>query len=725
MPRAERPPVGSAQPSPSQILHHPERMVQAHGVLLVVAEPHAQVLQASANLSHHLGWGLDEVVGHGIDRLGPELAHAVRQWTEASSLTVAVPRRVRLATATGTVTALVTMHRPGTGCVLIELEDLRKTPPKRTSPLTARLTQIVTRLSAAHSIPALADLVVAELRDLTGFDRVVMQRIAEAGHAEVIAEARRRSLVAHLHRRVPAPALHTGARAQQLRQRTQLVVDTHADPVPMSPPGDVAPRQIDLAAATLVALPAGERERLVADGIGARFDATLLHEGRVWGLLHCTHGSARYLTAEVRAAVELLAEVVSTRISALEHFAEAQAEVLVRRLEHRLIEATSADGDWRRALFETPRQLLQPLGATGAALRFDGEIHTTGDAPSVTDLQRLFAHLDGQALPGVFATAAIAKAHPPLAGMSRVAAGVLAVRIGAGRGEYLAWFRRELPHDVTWTGHEPMTAAPNVPEADPTWREHVRETALPWRMRECAIAKAIGASVADIVTQLRSVRVLIAEHQLAKMRAAVEHMDEPVVITDADGDILLLNAAVGRLIGGPHRQLQTLEDLAEAFVQDEEMSAMLQTLLVDRRPWRGEVRLAARGHEAGTPVALRADPIPGVDGGLLGVIVMLTDLSERHAAELARERLQRVILAAQRPAGAPGDAPPAPPTVQALVSAIWANAGVAVSEIADSADAASIAPLLQEVEAATEHAVRLSALLGRFTLDPGPTADGE
>jgi hypothetical protein len=63
--------------------------------------------------------------------------------------------------------------------------------------------------------------------------------------------------------------------------------------------------------------------------------------------------------------------------------------------------------------------------------------------------------------------------------------------------------------------------------------------------------------------------------------------------------------------------------------------------------------------------------------------------------------------------------------VQGLVSAIWANAGVAVSEIADSADAASIAPLLQEVEAATEHAVRLAAILGRFTLDPGPTPDGE
>ncbi|MBM3885183.1 MAG: PAS domain-containing protein [Gemmatimonadetes bacterium] len=725
MPRAERPPVGSAQPSPSQILHHPERMVQAHGVLLVVAEPHGQIVQVSENLPGHLGWSLDDIIGHGVDRLGPELAHAVRHWAEAPSLTLAIPRRVRLTTSTGTITALATMHRPGTGSVLVELEDIRKTPPKRTPPLTARLTAVVTQLSAAHSIAALADLLVTELRDLTGFERVVLQRWDVAGHAEVIAESRRRTLVAHLHRRVPAHAGHAAMRAHQLRQRTQLSVDLEADPVAIHPPIEQSGRMTDLTAASLLAVPPAERAQLRADGVGALFDVSLLHEGRVWGLLHCTHTSARYLTVEVRAAIELLAEVASTRISALEHYAEAQAEVLVRRLEHRLIEATSADGDWQRALFETPRQLLQPLGATGAALRFDGEIHTTGEAPAPTDLQRLFAYLDTLPMAAVFATAAIGKEHPPLAGMSRSAAGVLAVRIGAARGEYLAWFRREQPHDVTWTGANPSVAPAASPAADPTWREHIRETALPWRMRECAIAKAIGASVADIVTQLRSVRVLIAERQLMKMHGAVEAMDEPVVITDADGDILLINSAVGRLIGGPHRQLQTLEDLAAAFSDAEETTEMLGTLLIDRRPWRGEVRLAARAGDAGTPVAVRADPIPGVDGGLLGVIVMLTDLSERHGADVARDRLQRLILAAQRPGGAPGDAPPAPPTVQALVSAIWANAGVAVSEIADSADAASIAPLLQEVEAATEHAVRLSAILGRFTLDPGPIPDGE
>jgi hypothetical protein len=53
--------------------------------------------------------------------------------------------------------------------------------------------------------------------------------------------------------------------------------------------------------------------------------------------------------------VDLLAEVASTRIAAIENYAHAQVALMVRRLEQRLIEATSTEGDWRLALFRNPR----------------------------------------------------------------------------------------------------------------------------------------------------------------------------------------------------------------------------------------------------------------------------------------------------------------------------------------------------------------------------------
>lgn len=107
-------------------------------------------------------------------------------------------------------------------------------------------------------------------------------------------------------------------------------------------------------------------------------------------------------------------------------------------------------------------------------------------------------------------------------------------------------------------------------------------------------------------------------------------------------------------------------------------------------------------------------------GGIFGFILVLNDLTARDAADSARARLQRAIYAAQRPTSAADIEAlqgPQAADVQALISAVWANAGVAVSEIVDSTDLVAVAPLLREVEAATRHAARLSAIRGRYASD--------
>ena len=713
----DRPPIGIRTNLPDRDASAPVGL-QAHGVGLVVDEAGLTIHQVTAQVADLIGWDPSALLGFPIDRLGPALVDAVRAMRSQASVMAPHPTRVHLLGGRGPLVATMQVHRVAPNRLLIELDDLQRRLIPARDDLTSRLSAIVGRLGSANSLPALAEIVSEEIRLLTGYDRVAVHRLDEAGHAEVIAESRRRGLTDYLHRRFPSTAVPVIEGDRLLRRKCFLLSDASQAPVAFVPDHDGATdRALDLSLVGLAGVPDAVRARLRSEGILATFEAALTHEGRLWGVISCQHHAARHLPFDVRAACELIAEVVSTRISALEHYAEAQAEVLVRRLEHRLIEATGGDGDWRRALFEAPRQLLQPLGATGAALLFDGEITSTGEVPAHGDLRALFSWLDTQKVDPVFATAAIAKLHPPLAGLTRTAAGVLAVRVGGVRGEYLAWFRREQLRDVTWgAGPAPDRATrPTAPDpsssAPAGWNELVRDTALTWKMRECAIAKAIGASLADMVLQLRAVRILIAENQLTAMRRTIEASDDPVVIADERGEILVATRALDWLIGGPHRTIETLRDLAACFDDVPRAETMLQQLLTDRRPWRGELRLMARGGEPGTPVALRADPIPGFDGGLFGVIIMLTDLTQRHAAEEARERLQRTIFSSQRPDEAPA------PSVQALVAAIWANAGVAVSEIADSADVGSIAPLLHEVESATQHAVRLSALLGRLTLD--------
>ena len=179
-------------------------------------------------------------------------------------------------------------------------------------------------------------------------------------------------------------------------------------------------------------------------GVTGTLVVSLVREGRLWGLIACHHYAPRYVPYPVRALLELLAEVISTRIAAIENYVQSQVEVLVKRLELRMIEATSTDGDWRMALFRNSRTLLSPVDATGAALFHDGEVMTAGDVPSTPDLRALLAWVSAQPMEGgVYTCSSVVRRNPGFAALAATASGVMAVPLSPSRPDWLMWFRKE------------------------------------------------------------------------------------------------------------------------------------------------------------------------------------------------------------------------------------------------------------------------------------------
>ena len=121
-------------------------------------------------------------------------------------------------------------------------------------------------------------------------------------------------------------------------------------------------------------------------GVGATLVVSLVVGGKLWGLVACHHYEPRFIHFELRAVCELLAEAIATRIAALESFAQSQSEIFVQRLEQRMIEAMSREGDWRGAIFDSSQSILQPLGASGSALIYEGQIISTGEVPGTQEI---------------------------------------------------------------------------------------------------------------------------------------------------------------------------------------------------------------------------------------------------------------------------------------------------------------------------------------------------
>ena len=696
--------------------------VQSHGALLVVQEDDATIVQASADAAALLGARADgaSLVGWRLSDLGGDLADRVAQAARDGDLLEPVALQCACVDALGRRRRFEgAMHRPAPGLTAIELEPLDPpTAPEAGSVcdlppdvLAATLSAAVQRFSAAPSIGLLADAVVQSMRDLTGYERVMVYRFDPDGHGQVIAEARHPRLAPLLGHHYPASDIPQPARALYLRSRVRQLADVE-DPRQPLLPASARPsgEPLDLSLCALRAMSPIHRQYLRNMGVSASFSASLVRDGQLWGLVAAHHHAPRRLRRSVRAAVELLAEVASTRIGAIENYAHAQVALMVRRLEQRLVEATSVDGDWRYAIFRSPRTLLQPLDATGAVLFHDGEVLTSGEVPSTPELRALLDWVHAHDPQEPFSCASVGHAEPALRSLTPTASGVLAVRLSTSRPDYLMWLRKEQLQTVTWAGDPRKPTAPadiGAAELSPrrsfeAWSEIVRDTAMPWSSTELALARAVGVALVDIIVQVQAVRLLIAEHQLSSVRASVAGAREAVLVADIDGRVIFANDAAMALGG---RALQRGDAVAAQFADPPAVQRALDGLRVAPQPWRRELELRGADDGATLPVAVRAEVVTGRDGLRLGTIVVLHDLRETRRAERARSELETALRQAARLGEREADE---------VVTAILTNASLAAMDIAEARGGPPVAPLLHELEASTRRAAALYAQIRRF-----------
>jgi light-regulated signal transduction histidine kinase (bacteriophytochrome) len=692
---------------------HLAASIQPHGALLLLREPDQVVVQASANAAAMLGLE-GGVLGRRLRDLGGDLAAAIAPQVIQPLDGIPVVLRVTAGTREEAFDAL--LHRPpGGGGLVLELEPALPQPE-----ISREAERGLHAFLSCYALRPLCEEAARLFHSMTGYDRTMVYRFGDEGHGEVYAEARRPDQESLLGNRYPASDIPQIARRLYERNRVRMVADVNYRPVPLEPRiNPLTGAELDMSLCVLRSVSPVHVQYLKNMQVQGTLVSSVMVGGRLWGLIACHHDTPKRVPFAMRAACDLLAEALGTRIAALESFVQAQAELSVRRLEQRLVESITREGDWRTALFDSPATLLQPLGATGAALLFEGGIQTTGDVPGTVALRDLGQWLDSRPRESVIATSRLRQDAPTLTGLMPVAAGLVAAPISSAPGEYIVWFRPEHRRALVWGGN------PNKPaEWDDTlrsiaprrsfakWHEVVEGTAEPWTPKDIATARLIGDTVADVVVQFRSVRMLIAEDQLAQIRRQVALSSQPVLVSDAQGTIKLANDAFERLVPGlrglrPRR----LDDLPPFFANPAEMRRRLADLLDNRRSWSGELRLSD-DEEAGHPLLVRADPVFSAPDRVLGFVFLFNDLGERKAADAARKRFQDGIAESHRLRAGRLDRQ-ADLVFRTILASLLENAQLAALEIAEGVEVSRMPEMLESVRASVARTTEVLELLAR------------
>ena len=677
--------------------------IQPHGVLLVVQEPENVVIQASANAAGFLK--IDPLVGRPLSELDGNLLLQILP--HLGSPLHSKPITVRCSIGSPQQKFDATIHRPSNGGLIIELE-----PVAPSINPTPALDGAFHRITSSSSLRGLCDETATIFKEITGYDRVMVYRFDEEGHGEVFSERRRPELEAFLGNRYPASDIPQIARRLYERNRVRLLVDVNYTPVPMQPRlSPLNGRDLDMSLSCLRSMSPIHQKYLQNMGVGATLVCSLMVCNRLWGLVACHHYEPRFMPFDIRAVCEALAEACAIRIAALESFAQSQSELVVRRLEQRLIEAVSRDGDWQTALFDGAQSLLQPLGASGAALLFEGQVTTTGDVPGTQRIRELGGWLDrrrkersSSPLENIV-TASLTIDEPSLLDIRSIASGLIAAPLSSSAGEYLIWFRPERVTTVTWggdplkaviIGDDPSDLSPRRSFAQ--WHQLVEGKSDPWSLAEISSARMIGETVADVALQFRSVRMVIAQDQLETISRQVTRSEQPVIIADVEGRILLLNEAFESQLRASHPHLPHLRDLSSYFASPAEFRANLENLLHYKRSWRGEVQIGSKSSQPRS-LMVRADPVIGPQDRVLGFVLIFSDLSDRKAAETARTRFQEDIGGARRPSLRLDSN--ASILYQELAASAVENAQLAALEVTHGAEISRMPEMLDSIRSST------------------------
>jgi chemotaxis family two-component system sensor kinase Cph1 len=475
--------------------------IQPRGVLAVLREPAFEILQISANVTELLGRSIDDVLGRHLSTLtGDQQAARIEQAAATfGELRQRNPLECQLEVA-GELRAFdaILRREPG-GVLLVELEIAYGERPFSFPNTYQAVRNSVEELNHAATLTELYKTTARAVRDLTGFDRVMVYRYDDHYNGEVVAESKRDDLNSFLGLHYPSTDIPAQARALYEKNWIRLISDVNYTPTPLVPaidPETGTPR--DLTYATLRSVSPIHLEYLQNMGVHASMSISLLRRGRLWGLIACHHYAGPHLPPfGTRAAAEFLGATLSLRL--VDQFEE---DLLHKRLASQAVLAklTAAtlgeDESIASALLGAP-DLLDLVPADGVVVHIEGDTEARGSVPPPEVVSAIAAWARG-AGEEIASTECLAQDVPGLSLDPQLAAGAFALNLPDG--QHAIWFRREVERSVDWGG-DPSNKSIAVSEGDEIrlsprksferWREIVRERSDPWTLSQTESAEAL------------------------------------------------------------------------------------------------------------------------------------------------------------------------------------------------------------------------------------------
>lgn len=345
--------------------------------------------------------------------------------------------------------------------------------------------QFVAQMNGTKSLKDLCALVAEGTREITGYDRVMIYRFDEQYNGEVYAESCRKDLEPFLGLHYPHTDIPVQARELYIKNELRLIVDINYQAVPIFTVDNKENKNLDLSLSILRSTSPIHVQYLKNMGVGATLTISLIHHGRLWGLIACHHYSKKNISPAIRLAAKLQGQFITSQIDIREANDEnSNAKSSVEALENLMaLDLPLAEGSLNKIV--SMPELLALCNAGGVAIQFRNKIYKNGLAPSDDQIKALIERVENTKS-AFFITRKIGENFPELEKCPDLA-GVICHSLG--NSNHIVWLRPETISEINWAGNPEKSIVKDENGLHPRnsfniWKQIVKGQSGIWRKYE-------------------------------------------------------------------------------------------------------------------------------------------------------------------------------------------------------------------------------------------------
>jgi chemotaxis family two-component system sensor kinase Cph1 len=488
---------------------HLSSEIQPYGILLVLDESNLKILQVSGNTFNVFGFSPENMVEKKLENLIDSYQlEKIQAGLAERNLDFINPTKIWIKKRGDEYNVFdAVFHRNSEGFLILELEPAtsQENIPFLSFYHLARAS--INRLENTKNLKEFCQIIVQEVRKVTGFDRVMLYKFDDDGHGSVIAEEKIAELESYLGLHYPESDIPKPARKLFISNSIRLIPDANVEPVKIFPVNNpITNRPVDLTNSILRSPAPCHIEYLHNMGVGASLTISLIKDQKLWGLIACHHQTPKYISYELRKACEFLGRVIFSEISAREETEDYDYRMSLTYIQTLLVEYMSQEDNFIDGLVKNQPNLLDLTSATGAAVCFGGNYTLIGETPKEEELNFLLEWLKNNIQEEIFYTDSLPSIYPDAISFKNVASGLLAIPIS--QRNYVLWFRPEVIQTVNWGGDPNKAFEVNQSQGNlrlcprksfELWKETVRLTSLPWKYVEIKAALELRKAIVNIV----------------------------------------------------------------------------------------------------------------------------------------------------------------------------------------------------------------------------------